>query len=345
MKLFTRTKKNIYPLVTAFVGSVLALLSTQSACAQDPHFTQWTNLTQALNPALTGEFQQNVRGTVAHRRQWNSLGEGYTTNVFDAQYKLLSYFNDNYSGFGLMVLQDKAGLAQMRTFSVMGSMATHMVANRKNLLSAGLQLGYVQRSLDISGLRWDAQYNGIAYDPALDDKEKLLTNKDGNLDIGAGIHWRHKGNKRFSLGYAVVHTGQQITYYARSSDRLSLRQTWHGSLWSRYEFFTVRYDAMVQRQGGAMEIVTGLTFDSQVGLDSKYTTNSTSSSVKGGVFWRAKDALHPFIGFEYRHFMAATIGFDIRTRKIPSATGFVGGPEISLSYLGTFERRRMKLMK
>lgn len=337
--------------ITHASGALALLLCTlccvlaENATAQDARFTEWTNATQLANPALTGEFQQNVKGTILHRKQWGGLGEGYSTNVMDAQYKMLSYYSDNYMGFGLIVLQDKAGLAQMRTFSIMGTAATHMVVNRKNLISAGAQLGYVQRSIDISGLKWDAQFNGISYDPSLDDKERLLTTKDGNLDIGAGINWKHKGNNKVALGYAILHTGQQITYFPRGDDRLGLRQTWHGSLWKRYEFFTVRYDAFVQRQSGAMEVVSGITFDSQVGLDSRYTTDKTSSSAKAGLFWRYKDAIHPFIGFEYKHFLAATLGWDIRIRKVQAATGFVGGPEISISYLGTFERRRMKVVK
>ncbi|MFN0032649.1 MAG: PorP/SprF family type IX secretion system membrane protein [Flavobacteriales bacterium] len=337
--------KQRFPMFKLSLMIGVCAMITSSLYAQDIHFTQWTNATQTYNPALTGEFQQNVKGTLLHKRQWRSIGEGYTTNGLDAQYKMLSWYNDNYAGFGLNVLQDRAGIAEMRTFSIMGSAAQHLIANRKNLLSAGAQVGFVQRSVDIDGLRWDAQFNGVAYDPSLDDKEKLLTTKDGNLDIGCGINWRHKGRKRFALGYAILHTSQQITYYPRGSDKLRLRQTWHGSLWKDYEFFSVRYDALVQRQGGAMEIVTGITFDSKLGLDSRYTTNQTSNSVKGGIFWRYRDCLHPFIGFEFRHFAAATIGFDVRTRKIPTATSFVGGPEISLIYLGSFERRRMKLMK
>jgi type IX secretion system PorP/SprF family membrane protein len=344
MKLFTSYSKHTSRAIALLWCALFSVLA-QNALAQDARITEWTNATQLANPALTGEFQQNVKGTILHRKQWGKLGEGYSTNVMDAQYKMLSYYSDNYMGFGLVVLQDKAGLAQMRTFSIMGSAATHMVVNRKNLISAGAQLGYVQRSLDITGLKWDAQFNGISYDPSLDDKERLLTTKDGNLDIGAGINWKHKGNNKVALGYAILHTGQQITYLPRGNDRLGLRQTWHGSLWKRYEFFTVRYDAFVQRQSGAMEVVTGITFDSQVGLDSRYTTDKTSSSAKAGLFWRYKDAIHPFVGFEYKHFLAATLGWDIRIRKVQAATGFVGGPEISISYLGTFERRRMKVVK
>ncbi len=334
-----KSKFQFHLLLTLLLGMTINLN------AQDQHFTEFMNATQTINPALTGDFEQNVRGTILRKSQWHSLGEGYTTNALDAQYKLLSYYSNNYAGFGLNVIQDKAGVAQMKTFSIMGSAASHLVANRKNLMSMGIQLGYVQRSIDPTGLKWDSQYNGIAFDPSLDDREKFFTNKDANLDIGAGVHWRHKGRKKYSLGYAVLHTGQQVTYFARGNDKLRLRQTWHSSIWKQYEFFTVRYDFLVQRQAGAMEVVTGLTFDSKVGLDSKYTTNKTSSSVKGGVFYRFKDSFHPFIGFEYRHFVAATVGIDIRLRKLPNYTGFVGGPEISISYLGVFERRRMKLMK
>jgi len=124
----------------------MCLLSV-AVFSQDIHLSQFTNSTQLYNPALTGQYEQTLKASLLHRKQWRSIGSGYQTNGFDGQYKILSLYSSNYIGTGLLIFQDKAG-ADMRTFMVKGSVAYHMVASSKNLLSAGLQLGYMQRSVN-----------------------------------------------------------------------------------------------------------------------------------------------------------------------------------------------------
>ena len=93
-------------------AGIVACFSTAVMHSQDMHFSQYNNCTQLINPALTGHFETMLKGTILHRRQWRGIGTGYTTSGVDAQYKLLSVNNDNFFGFGLLVLQDAAGIAQ-----------------------------------------------------------------------------------------------------------------------------------------------------------------------------------------------------------------------------------------
>jgi hypothetical protein len=71
----------------------------------------------------------------------------------------------------------------------------------------------------------------------------------------------------------------------------------------------------------------------------------TASLARAGVFYRWKDAISPYIGFEYKRFAAISFGYDIRLAKMPFTNGIAGGPEISLTYLGMPERKRMKVIK
>ena len=323
---------------------IMCIAGSVSVRAQDPHFSQFTNCIQQYNPAMTGQFDQTVKATLVHKKQWGNIGKGYTTNGLDAQYKLLSLYSENYAGIGLLVLQDNAGKAQQKTFGIKASVAYHLIASKKNLLSGGIQLGYDQRSIDVNGLAWDAQYNGITYDPTLDDKEKFASVSKGAVDIGAGIAWRHKGKRRYTLGYAIHHTGQQIAMLARSSDKLGIRQTWHATLFKRNDQYELRYDALVQRQSGAMEIMAGFTFDYRIGSDSRYTTTQTSSGIRAGAFYRYRDAIHPFVGFDFKRYATLSFGYDIRMAKMPVVTKKPGGPEIMLTYLASFGKKRVKIV-
>jgi type IX secretion system PorP/SprF family membrane protein len=339
-KMSFTTRHKLLPVITL----ALVLFTTSQAIAQDIHFTQFNNCVQLYNPALTGQFEHMLKGTLLHKKQWRNVGSGYSTSGVDAQYKLLSLYNANYTGFGLLVLQDEAGKAQQKTFLVKGTAAYHLEASSNDLLSAGFQLGYEQRSINFDGLAWDSQYNGVNYDPTLDDKERFITNKRGFVDFGAGINWKHKKKKKYNLGYGMFHGGQQITMVAKGNDKLNIRQVWHATWWKRYDHFDLKYDAMVQRQAGAMEIILGTTFSYRIGDDSKYTNVRTSSAAVAGLYYRHKDAIHPFVGFEYKRSFTVSLGYDMRVAKMPYLDKRPGGVELSLSYLGALGRKRMKVV-
>jgi len=326
------------------VAGILFLL-TNWADAQDMHFSQFNNCPQLINPALTGQFETMMKGTLLHRRQWQNIGTGFVTSGVDAQYKLLSVNNDNFFGFGLLVLQDAASMAQQRTLSVRGTSAYNLVASGDDLLSAGVQLGFEQRSINFEGLAWDSQYNGITYDPTLDDRERFITSSRSFVDIGAGFQWKHRAKRRFDLGYALYHANQQITMIARGDDRMRVRQVYKAAWIKRYDHIDMKYDALVQRQSGANEVMMGVTVEYRIGEESKYTNVKTASLARAGVYYRWKDAISPYIGFEYKRFAAISLGYDIRLAKMPFIDGRAGGPEIALTYMGMPERKRMKVVK
>lgn len=326
-------------------GALFVLMSgvSEELCGQDLHFSQFTNATQLYNPSYTAQYEQTVKATILHRSQWRTVGKGYRSNGFDGQYKFLNMYTRNYLGAGLFVYQDRAGIADFSTFAVKGSFAYHAVASKSSLLSAGLQLGYLQRSLHADGLAWDAQYDGYAYDPSLDTKERFVNQVKGVVDIAAGINWKYKGPFSIEIGYGVQHTQQEIGVLARSSDKYSLRHSVNSSVSKRMGHSDLRVDALVQKQAGAMENMIGVTFDYRIGDDSRYTNVKTSSLVSGGIFYRLNDAIHPFIGFQFKRTAMFSFGYDIRTPKFTGVRGLPGGPEITISYLGTPGRTRMKV--
>jgi type IX secretion system PorP/SprF family membrane protein len=325
-----------------FIGTTMFRFG---ALAQDFHLSQFTTATQLYNPAVTGLFEESFRATIVHRDQWKNIFSGYKTNLLDAQYKLLSYYNDNYTGFGLCVVQDEAGKAQQKTLSIKGNVAYHLLANSKNLLSGGVQVGYLQRSIDWTGLAWDAQYNGIEYDPSMDDKEKFLSRKDGTIDLSAGVNWRKKMNSKskFNMSLGIHHTNQSLQFLRKGNERYRYRQTATTTLYAKGNHVDMRYDILYQRQGGAMELMLGAVGTYRLGGDSRYTNVKTSSAIAAGVYYRYQDALHPVISFEFKRIAIIGVGYDIRIGKITGVTQTIGGPEFNLTYIGAFDRKRMKL--
>jgi type IX secretion system PorP/SprF family membrane protein len=335
--------KSIYTVLVLFA----AWFASTIVHAQDIHFSQYNNCTQLINPALTGQFETMLKGTILHRRQWRNIGSGYTTSGVDAQYKLLSLNSENFFGFGLLILQDAAGIAQQKSLSVKSTAAFNMVVSNDDLISAGVQIGFEQRSLNLDGLAWDSQYDNIGgfYDPSRDNNERIITNTRSFIDVGAGFHWKHRARKKFDLGCAIYHANQQISMVARSDDRMKLRQVYKAAWIKRYKFIDMKYDALMQRQSGSNQIMVGATAEYRIGDESKFTNVKTASLARFGVFYRWKDAICPYIGFEYKRFAAISLGYDLRMAKMPYTSARAGGPEFSLTYLGMPERKRMSVIK
>ncbi len=61
--------KKIY---LAFIA-VCCAFSFQTLQAQDVHFSQYYTFAQALNPALTGNFDGSYRVALIYRNQWSSF--------------------------------------------------------------------------------------------------------------------------------------------------------------------------------------------------------------------------------------------------------------------------------
>jgi hypothetical protein len=163
--------------------------------------------------------------------------------------------------------------------------------------------------------------------------------------VGAGFHWKHRARKRFDLGYAIYHANQQIAMVARSEDRMKVRQVYKAAWIKRYQYIDMKYDALVQRQSGSNQVMIGATAEYRIGDESKYTNVKTASLARFGVYYRWKDAVCPYIGFEYKRFAAISLGYDLRMAKMPYTTARAGGPEFSLTYLGMPERKRMSVIK
>jgi type IX secretion system PorP/SprF family membrane protein len=309
--------------------------------AQDPHFTQFFNAGQQYNPARVGDFFGDVRASTHYRRQWANAGSGYGTRAADIQSKFLHKKQTNYLGGGVFVLSDQAGQAQIRTLQILGSIAYHLKLSSKDFVSAGFQGGYLSRRMDVTGLAWDAQYDGFEYNPALDPNENFGTNADRGFDMALGVHWIRKTRKyNFSAGYSSRHFGQNQTILAGGRDRLPIRQVLSGSAETSRGMIRLRTDVLIQRQRGAMQYNVGARAEYRVGDDSKYTDVNKSSALMAGLYYRYGDALSPMIGAEWKRTLSLFISYDFPISRVTRTVTFLGGPEITLIYQGAFGEKR-----
>ncbi len=135
------------------------------------------------------------------------------------------------------ILYDKAGTAALTTTEVMPALNYHKsLSNVKPMyLSVGFMGGVVQKTLDLSKVTTNNQYNGTAYDPALPTGETILNPNIHYLDGALGISFNttfgadYKNTLYFGAAYFHLNRPRNSFYHgprrrARSEDCL-LRRT------------------------------------------------------------------------------------------------------------------------
>jgi type IX secretion system PorP/SprF family membrane protein len=154
----------------------VVVLAAVCATAQEPQFTQFYASPMYLNPAFTGLTYEH-RFTAGYRRQWPGLQRGFTTFMAGYDYNLA----DLNSGIGAMVLQDRAGLANLVTTTGGLNYAYRFKIKRGAEIRAGMMAALTQKRVDNSKLVFNDQL--ITGSPLSSD---LRADPLTYLDMGAG---------------------------------------------------------------------------------------------------------------------------------------------------------------
>lgn len=323
--------------------AVLILISS-TMYGQDYIYSQYINTPLMINPALTGDMETDYRAGIGYRTQWASIAEAFvnTSAYFDMSL-MKQRTSDNQLGVGGWISRDKMGKAKLGLLQAVGSASYRVRMNDYNTFSAGMQIGYSQRSIDFAGLAWDSQYNGVGYDPALDHGEAFSEEKRSTVDAAAGLYWRHKKQARYAFGYSMWHYGQQQSFLTGKADKLFARHVLHGEYDFVEKYFDVLVRAKAEIQSGALETTVGLHGRYRVGLDSRYTDYQTSSAVVAGLYYRVGDAITPMLGFEFQRMFHAWFSYDINISGLNVATNYRGGWELHLIHTGMMKQSRRRL--
>ena len=304
--------------------------------SQDASFSQFYHVGHWYNPARVGSMEQDIKAGIHYRNQWAANLEGYRTNGFNVEARA----RKAPFSMGLLIVDDKSGNASLKTFQALVSSAYRLEVNRSQTLTAGFQLGLVQRSIQMEDLRWDKQYNGYQYDPTIDSGERQFSDRTGNkIDLGMGVFYTFEKPVRAGVGYAFHHLGQDQTFLQNGKDRLPIRQSMQGYIERDFDRFGGRLDALVQRQRGAMEYLVNFKTEYRFGYDSKYTTENNSSAIYVGCGYRHASAIIPSMGFEWERKLEISVSYDIVFSRLSEVTTFGGGPEIGLIYKYRMDKR------
>lgn len=301
---------------------------------QDIHFSQYMNSPLNLNPAQTGFFRGSSRFVLNHRNQWASVTIPYSTfsGSFDMQL-LKRKFKQDIIGLGIVFSNDKAGDAAMGTTQGSLSLSYTKGLNRRNshFLSVGIQGGAAQHRVDYTKLSFDNQYNGDHYDPSLYNGENFSKSNFFYFDISSGVHWylQLQDQLIFNAGFSAFHLNQpQLSFFNNSDVILYTRYVFYGNAAIGLGVNTDMIPSLlIMKQGPYTEFC--------IGTDFKFISNSNLyyySAITTGIFLRNKDAVIIKAGLEQQKWTFG-ISYDFNFSDLTPASKYLGGYEISISYI------------
>lgn len=291
---------------------------------QDPHFSQYMNMSVGTNPAFIGHFEGKLRLNGAFRRQWASVADAFQTTSATVD---LSKGN---IGLGVEFVDDQAGLAGLRHTNGLLGLAYHRELGRHRL-SLGVKAGFIQKGLDPTQLSFDSQYSpSTGFDPSLPSFESLPVMRITVGDLHSGIAWSFFNENATLLqgafiSGAVAHVNQpNIALISADKQILPMKSTVNAGLsFIGSERLSILPSVLYMRQGTARELTGSLM--AHYAIDDR-TTGQIGIGIRRG------DAFIPYLGLSYDGLQIG-LSYDITSSLLGGFTNMQGGPELTLSYI------------
>jgi type IX secretion system PorP/SprF family membrane protein len=318
---------------------ILVFLLRNMVAAQDPSFSQFFASPLSLNPALTGNFNGDLRVAGNYRNQWPSVNKAFITSTLSVDFPLLPnrLKEGDRWGIGVMAMNDKTANGILTSNYLSLSTAYHKVIDESGLhrVSIGFQGTYAGKTLDgprlhfLDGLQLDGTWLPSASEPV-----NLQVVQSRYFDMNAGVLYNGtlNGNNEVYFGISMYHITQpKESFLGVNNITVPSRLTIHGGGYfpTNNPDVTLYVSALYNRQATASELVLGGALEINAGGDENDPVN-----LYVGAWTRlnnVSDALIPYVALDYGNFSLG-MTYDANISAFKVASRGVGGMEISMIY-------------
>jgi type IX secretion system PorP/SprF family membrane protein len=243
-----------------------------------------------------------------------------------------------WMGLGGVILHDVAGSGNLTSTKVYGSVSYHQMINAGSLVSAGFNIGWANKQINVTNLKFPDQYDGKFFDNHLPTGVALAANNISYLDMQAGINYAYFPTDKVyvNAGFSAMHVNRpRESFFDQSpgiDNRLPIRYTGflNGSFMINDQWI-INPNVYFSMQAKASEIVGG--------LNAHYNlAGGGESELIGGLYYRYKDAVIPMIGLEYKDY-TFTFTYDATVSTLRNYNNTRGAFEFSLIKNGFFTGR------
>ena len=183
------------------------------ANAQDLHFSQFFNSPLTTNPANTGFIPDgDYRLGINYRNQWSSIMTVpyKTMSAYGDMQLMKNQFDNGWIGIGGVILHDVAGSGNLTSSKIYGSVAYHQLLGYSSLLSLGFNVGWANKQINISNLKFPDQFDGHFFDNHLPTSVVLDKNNINYLDMQVGLNYAYFPTEKIyvNLGFSAQHVNK-----------------------------------------------------------------------------------------------------------------------------------------
>ncbi len=343
-----------------FLAVIFSALLPNSATAQDARFSQYYNSPWTLNPAMTGVFNGRYRVVANYRDQWNSFLSPNPFRTYAAAFDMrYAIVNDDYVAFGIGGMHDEAGQSSFQQnrahlgFSYLKQLSGGRYSN-DHYLSAGVQLGVGQNSMNWDNLWFSNQFNGGTELPDVNlssGETNQNTSTNAFMDFNAGLMWYVLTDNEgfFYAGGAINHVNQpNISFLDEADAKLFPRWNLHvGGQLPMTDNLYLQPGLQVMRQRAA--------FETDLGANIRYTNHDRNElGLRAGAWARVGNKLDKGFQMDAVTFLAMFelqrwslgLSYDVTVSSLTRANNSRGAFELSLIYYHPEHRRsRVKCPK
>lgn len=308
--------------------------------AQDLHFSQFMNSPLLTNPANTGFIPDgDYRLGMNYRNQWSSLMTMpyKTMSAFGDMQTMQSEDNTGWLGIGGLILRDVAGSGSLTSTKIYGSVAYHQMINAGSLVSLGFNVGWANKQINTSNLKFPDQFDGKFFDHQLPTSAVLDRNNINYLDMQVGMNYAYFPDDRtyVNAGFSAMHVNRPRESFFDAQPGLDNRipVRYNGFINGSFKLndqVIVNPNIYFSMQAKSYEVVGGANVHYNLSGDGE-------KILIGGVYYRYKDAAIPMIGLGYKDY-TFTFTYDATISTLRNYNNTRGAFEFSLIKQGAFDR-------
>jgi type IX secretion system PorP/SprF family membrane protein len=315
------------------ISSIFAAVSLH---AQDLHFSQFFNSPLTTNPANTGflpDADYRIGGN--YRNQWSAvMTVPYKTSSLFADAQVLrDKLETGWLGIGGVVLSDVAGSGSLRSTKVYGSVAYHQQLGLSSLLSVGFNIGWANKRIDVSKLKFPDQFDGKFFDNPV-TAVNLVNTSVSYADVQAGMNYAYfpQENVYINAGYSIHHVNRpKETFFNDNTNagRISMRHIgFVNAILKVNERVIINPNAYFTTQAKATELVFG--------MNGNYNLSEYGEKqLIGGLYYRLGDAIAPMVGVQVNN-LSITYSYDATLSSLNKFNSYRGASEISIIKKGLY---------
>lgn len=328
--------------VCRFVSFIL-IVSVSTVQAQDLHFSQFFNSPLSVNPANTGFLpEHDYRLGANYRQQWASIPAQFRTmSIFGDAQILRDRFETGWVGVGGLVMRDVAGSGNLTSTKVYGSAAYHQMLGSTGLLSAGFNLGWANKRVDINKFTFDNQWNGQFFDIGVPSGENFAANSINYLDVQVGLNYAW-----FPTDELYLHGGASVHHVNAPKETFFNTPGYDYTIARRYIAFAdavFKVNDRVIVSPGAYFTTQAQARELTLGLHANYNLSGDGQTqLIGGLYYRGGDALIPMLGFQWNA-VRLMFAFDATTSALSNYNNIRGASEFALLYHGYYNQANQNM--